>query len=156
MLQKLLRKGALLSALSCILLTACNKGNSSSWALINEPKRGNKCSQLSFEPSFKGGSMGLQMLKTEKGLITYLNLYTGQFPSDDAQTVTVYLKCGETKHSYKAHLLSGGQRCILPPEATHAIIERLGSNQSILLHTKRVSTEVSAVGFSQFYKKIAP
>ena len=150
--KSLARKGALLGALSSILLTACR--DPSAWAYQAEPRRGMKSAELRCEPERQLSGMRLQMLKTDDGIHNMLSIFVGKFTTDSESNTTIQFRSEEQKESYKAHCMEGGQRCLLPEIAALRIKEQLSNGHSVILHTKRQVLTLKPADFNKLYKKL--
>jgi hypothetical protein len=116
----------------------------------------NPCSHFSFQREVVGNSICLRVVNGNYGVRVYADSKVRNFPSDpkDSSKTAVKLTIGDTTTSYSAERLSGGQRLVLPEEATDAVIDALAQQKSFTLTCGFSSIEVGSAGFADAYDRI--
>ncbi len=147
----LTRKSNLLIALPFFLLTACR--DSSNWVYQAEPRRGMKSAELSCEPAVLHTGMRLQMVKTEGDIHHLLSIFVGKFSLDEQNNTTIHFLSDQIKHSFKAHCMEGGQRCVIPENIALIMKEQLSHGHEVVLYTKYQSLKLQPADFNKLYKK---
>lgn len=137
-------------------ITACTK-RAPCWKYDNVS---NSCSEYRsaklWSPAqdpFRG--LEVELISSHSGLRMYVNTYSRTFPANEEGKCEITMSSSqiEPPKTFYADRLEGGQRLLLPPQATSWTIEQLLLGNTIKMTTGRYSTEVSPEEFNTFYPK---
>lgn len=101
--------------------------------------------------------MCLRIVKGSYGVRTYADSFVRNFPTvpKSQDKTQVELIIGEISTTYLAERLQGGQRLVLPDEATEAIIAALANDSPITLICGFSPLELAPLGFVDACKQAA-
>ena len=119
-----------LVALSLIALIACSKPNCRKWVLFEDRAFYSKYNsgRLILESETSMNYLELEIDRTQSGIRMYLNLFLlpARPLSDDPTLTSIQLVLEDDEClTFYPYLFEGGQRLLLPPEATDFIIKLL-------------------------------
>jgi hypothetical protein len=93
--------------------------------------------QLIYVPDNRFSGVAVQLLQGEFGTVGFLNAYSRMLVSN-----RVVIQVGECFYSYLGTLLEGGQKLLLPQEATVLLVQTLLSGQKSIVYLDGFSTEL--------------
>lgn len=117
-----------------------------------------QCAKVYYEPQNVFREAGIEIaFSTDTGFRFFLNFYGCPIPDklihDDAAEVTLIIN--NTSSLILANVCKGGQRLILPEDASQLIIQSLLNNEEVCLKIWRYSVNIPLEGFEKNYNKIA-
>ncbi|NGX42553.1 MAG: hypothetical protein K940chlam7_00833 [Chlamydiae bacterium] len=103
---------------------------------------------------FRGVS--LEISRGHTGLRAYVNVYSLSLPKEDEDPTKTMVTISSEDGSFDviAERLEGGQRLLLPLDATNAIIKSLLECKTVCISTGRFKSEISPYGFSKYYHQL--
>ncbi len=145
-------------SLAFILVAASCQPESNSWE-VKETKsrhRSHQAVRLAKKPDNPFRGMEIEFVKTSSGRRAYLNVYSLAFPSTgaDGKQTEVLIRSGEIEHRFLASRLEGGQRVLLPEDATNLLIEQLTNQQTVVIISGRFDVKVSPGEFPSLKNKL--
>ncbi len=131
---------AWMSILALLLLIGCSKSNTA-WEF--ESLKG-KNHIARYTPSRKTGAFQFELLQGTFGQYGYLNVLSNEIIKSNEVVFTI------NSQSYKCNcaLFEGGQRLLLPIEATKMIVNSLLDGQNVIVRCECYYTELEASGTS--------
>ncbi len=137
-------------------LTSCRSRNP--WAL-DRVASGNSdfnSTKLIFAANDPIHGIDVEFLHTSKNLYVYLNVHSTTIPElkNNPKHAFVYLTIDSEKYRFEALCREGGQRVLLPEDAVKLMISALQENLPIEIKISGYSTQITASGFSEKYKKM--
>jgi hypothetical protein len=150
---------AIFSLLLPLLLLSCSKQSHWAFDQVHSDKkefRSTKLTYCSRDPIY---GIDLEFLNTEEHLRAYFNIHSIPIPPHKGDPKTTLLTMeikGETLQ-WTAYRLAGGQRFLLPEEATAALISALKNRNEVLVTLTGYRTLFRPEDFaSQFEKLLHP
>lgn len=101
-------------------------------------------SYLQLPPQNELTGIGVEILSCVTGTTAYLNVISRQIPpfqGNPAEAIVVF-QIGDEKIPYKAHRMEGGQRLLLPHEATEKLIKVLSQDKTLKIYLDGYQTDV--------------
>lgn len=141
-----------------VFLLACSRSQEIEWKL-EQTLVANKCynSGKLFLPAanqFRG--IELELVQYASGIRMYLNVFSLPFPThtEDSTKTEILITIDEDEHPFTTHCFQGGQRLLLPPEATSLLITSLMEDHSITIASGRYCATIVSTRFSELYAKL--
>ena len=112
--------------------------------------------RLILRPENPFSGLELELSRGCSGLRMYVNAFSLAFAKEGAccSKTRINISSGQESYTVFADRLEGGQRLLLPPEATNDIIGKLLACQSVCLSTGRYKSEITPRGFAASYQKL--
>lgn len=109
--------------------------------------------KISFPPanSYSGIEMDLTRLNHE--VVAYLNVFSIDLAAPD-QLIDVRVVIENQESTYQARILKGGQRVLLPLEATEKMIEALSEDLQVYIQMGRYEQTIDPANFSNAYGEL--
>jgi hypothetical protein len=141
-----------------ILTLFCSCNSIKPWAfkevVSNNPQFNSTL--LTYQSDDELMGVGVEILKGIFGTFGYLNVHSRQIPSlpDAPSKSIVVLLIDEKKFPYNADRMEGGQKLLLPQEATAQLTSSLLNNQSVTIYLDGFKSTLEPTNFANMYKKI--
>jgi hypothetical protein len=112
--------------------------------------------KIFLRPPARQGSIELELTRGTYGLRLYVNIFSleAQPEECDPTKTMVIFDVGDDSITIFGDLLEGGQRILLPPNATQWVINLLNSDQEFVVHVGRYSSTIISTGFTEAYQKL--
>jgi hypothetical protein len=149
--------GSALLLLACaVVLSGC--GKQSHWACdqIHSDKEAFCSNKLTYRSGNPARGIDLEFLKTTEHLATYLNIHSLPIAArkKDPNTTPLTIEIeGETFH-YLVRRLTGGQRFLLPSEASQQIIDALQDHKEVQITLASYKTSFKPEDFPLKFEKL--
>lgn len=114
------------------------------------------CAQLSHPPENKFKNIEICFQKDGCDLKVYLNTYSIPFQKDCDGYSTIILTINDTSTSFKASVLAGNQRILLPTEARDLLLNALNEKKEGTITVGKYFAEIRHGAFEQEYRKFNP
>jgi len=155
-LTHLFKKGALVALF--FFLSGCSN-ECPSWR--NENIQSSSCPSYSIKKVYfptKNNLSGLELEIADSltGLRMYLNSFSTILPAeeDDAHQTNVTYIVADQRYQAAAYRMEGGQRLLLPNDATEQILDALWDQQTVEFQVGRYKAVVDPDGFREAYSVI--
>jgi hypothetical protein len=151
-----LKKGLSSLVIILICITGCRSNNSWVFDRVESGNAAFNSSRLTFPSSDQINGIDVEFLKTPHHLYTYLNVHSLPISplKSSPQHAFVYIIIGEEKHRFEALRREGGQRLLLPEDASSLLISALQKHQTIILKIAGYTSQISPQGFSKYYSEL--
>ena len=102
------------------------------------------------------GGLELELDFGISGLRMYVNVFSLEVPShaETPHIAQVVIHINEERFVFFAHILQGGQRLLLPEEASNTIIEALSAGFPVTISTGRYRSVILPANFQKQYKAL--
>lgn len=144
-----LKQKILLFALS-IALPSCS-GKSMGWTSEKIASTSIVCSQLIFPAKNIYRNLEVSFQRDGKDIKVFLNIFSIPFESDEEGTVEVTFSIEEGLFYFKAPLLKGNQRLLLPESAKEMLVGALNARQTVTIRAGKYSNEVTPEKFEESF-----
>lgn len=141
---------ALISALFILLMACSSKDAQWEYNTVEGTSYSRLC--LPVENTFRDIEVAFH--KEDNHITMYLNVYGRPLEADSAGQVDVVISADGNEHLFKANLLQGNQRLVLPNEAEKFVVETLNQKSNVLFKVGRYTKELPAEEFQLKYKKL--
>lgn len=111
------------------------------------------CAHLSLPPKNAFRNLEVFFQKDGDDTKVFLNNYSTPFQKDEAGLATVVIYINDSSTYFKAPVLAGNQRILLPPDATQMLLLALNEKQAIVVTSGKYSAEVHSEDFDQAFNK---
>lgn len=138
--------------LSCACTSSCRQ-----WEL-ETTHTGYTCynSAVLYLPTSSENNLEMELVRSASGTRLYINVFVLAVPyADDPTKTPVQIEVEELMQTVYAERFEGGQRVLLPPDATAWILESLLNNQTVKIFVGRYHAEVIPTGFADLYKQFS-
>jgi len=122
----------------CVMAGYTSCSTSSPWVLqeqdsFNEFSSLYASQRLVYTPKNTFSGIGIEIIKSDKGYITYLNIFSGILPAHtrDVKKIVVTMKTEAGETSFVADRLQGGQKIRLTEEAEKSLHKSLSSGEEL-------------------------
>ncbi len=140
-----------------MLLPACSSHKEWNASQVVSRSKPFNSAQLQYTSDNELQGVGVELLKGAFGTLGYLNVSARQIPTlpEAPEMSIVVLVIEGEKFPYHANRMEGGQKLLLPSEATEKLISTLESNQAVSIHLDGFMTklEPSASRFWNIFKR---
>ena len=106
--------------------------------------------------SFLG--LELEITRVDKDLCSYINVFSQEIPimKGHSNKSLLTISSNNTQQTFVTNRLQGGQRILLPKEATNLIIDELNKNKTlrIIIPNSLYDGEIISSNFSKVFKKL--
>jgi hypothetical protein len=145
-------KGALAPSFSfflffALILAGCQQKNWIFYKTLSDCPKFNS-TQLRYAATNSFSGIEVLFLKGDFGMVSYLSVCSRFLLSS-----TMSFQIAGTLYVYSGVILEGGQRMLLPKEATETLIRALLSGQNVSIDLEGFHTELCPLNFSKKYKK---
>jgi len=140
-----------------LLSTACSSQKDWNYQEVVSKSSQFDSALLQYHSANELTGVGVELIKGSFGTLGYLNVVARQIPPlpDNPETAIVVFEIDDEKIPYKAERMKGGQRLLLPDEATEKLIATLKSNQTITIYLNGYMTKLEQSNFSKCLKKFS-
>ena len=111
------------------------------------------CAHLYLPPQNTFRNLEVFFQKDGTDTKVFLNTYSTPFQKDEAGMTSLAIYVDNNPTYFKAHVLTGNQRILLPSDATELLLVALNKKKAIVVATGKYSTEVHSDDFDQLYNK---
>ena len=152
-LIKRFRQTFLLLLLCC---ASCKSNNSWTFDRVESGSSNFNSTRMTFPSPDPINGIDVELLRTSNRLYAYLNVHSLPIPqlNNHPKHAFVYFLIGEEKHRFEALCREGGQRLLLPDEATTLLISAMQKQQTIDIKVSGYAAQVTPSGFSTYYSKM--
>lgn len=111
------------------------------------------CAHLSLPPTNTFRNLEVVFQKDGTTTKVFLNTYSIPFQRDESGMTPVVIYIDGVPSSFKAPVLAGNQRILLPQDATEILLVALNEKKAIVITTGKYSAEVHSEDFSRAFDK---
>lgn len=111
------------------------------------------CAHLSLPPANTFRNLEVFFQKDGTNTKVFLNTYSTPFLKDETGMAQVIIYIDDNPTSFKAPVLAGNQRILLPQDATDMLLVALNEKKAIVISTGKYFAEVHSEDFSQAFDK---
>jgi hypothetical protein len=111
------------------------------------------CVHLSHPPKNTFRNLEVFFQKDGSDTKVFLNTYSTPFQNDENGMATVTIYIDDSPTPFKAPVLAGNQRILLPPDATEMLLVALNEKKAIVIASGKYFAEVHSEDFDQAFNK---
>lgn len=138
-----------------LFLTACSSQKDWTYSRVVSASPEFNSSMLRRHSQSELVGVGVELLKGSFGTLGYLNVSARKIPVLPGTTDTsiVVFVIEDEKFPYKANRMAGGQKLLLPEEATEQLVAALQNNSIVDIYLDGYMTKLEPSNFQKLYKK---
>lgn len=111
------------------------------------------CAHLSLPPKNTFRNLEVFFQKDGPETKVFLNTYSIPFQNDENGMADIAIYIDDSPTNFKAPILAGNQRILLPPDATHLLLVALNEKKVIVIASGKYFAEVHSEDFDQVFNK---
>lgn len=141
-----------------LLATSCSSSSCPKWQ-IEETITCSPCynsGKIFFPPPDEFSGLELELARGPDDVRMYINVFSIEISgeADDSNAAQVLVDFGGEAETFTANILQGGQRLLLPPEATERILSSLLDGDYITISVDRYKAEIPSENFPKLYNSL--
>lgn len=135
-----------------IALSSCT-GKPEGWTSGKIASASFTCSHLTFPAKNLYRDLEIYFQRDGEQVYVYLNIYSIPFVSDSEGMVMISIEIDDDKAIFKAPVLAGNQRLLLPQAARELLLNALNEKHTIVVRAGKYSAEVHSESFGEAFQQ---